>query len=112
MKTDIYLEPESEEEVEFLERLAQAREYGVGQAGLSEKEIARIFNQFSVGILNNTNNIGEERDSETVYTCPVCNTEIEDIDAPGIGMEPTVQPCGHQPEYSDLPPELVVDQQE
>lgn len=112
MNTDIYLEPETDEEVRFLELLAEAREYGNRDAGLSDREIARVFNQFAIGTLNMEDRIAEDIESETVYTCPICGDEIEDLDAPGIGMDPTVQPCGHQPDYSDLPPELVLDSEE
>lgn len=103
MKTDFYLEPESEAEIELVDLLAEAREVGLEKAGLSPQEVSIVFQQFAIGALHEP-----EQVSEPQATCPVCGTEIDSVETTGIGSQPIVQPCGCETTYDQLPEDLFL----
>lgn len=100
MKSEIHLSPETDEEVTLLEKLADAREYALEEAEMDAGSVAGIFAQMAAGIA------GEEETTETpgdILTCPECETEVQNIEAPGIGESPTIAPCGCTVKWSDVP---------
>lgn len=100
MKTEIYLTPEDEDEVEFLERLADAREFAL-DAGLERETVAAMFAQMSAGIAGEDGAVAEK---EEELNCPECGTTLTDVTAAGIGEHPTTEPCGCTVEWDDIPP--------
>lgn len=106
MKSEIHLTPETEEEVEFFERLSEARSYALEQ-GMDEAEIAQVFSLFATGMFNESSRQTEER--ESVHKCPQCGSIIEEVESPGMGMDPVLVPCGCSVSHDDLPQELYLD---
>lgn len=107
MKTDIFIEPETGAEVEFLDRLGEAREMALA-AGIDEAEVAAVFGQFAAGMYIESVSESAESD-ESRLSCPSCGTVVEDIESPGIGSEPVVRPCGCTVAYEELPPGAYLD---
>ena len=104
MKSDIFLEPESEEDVEFLDLLAACREFALEEAGLSHSEAAVVFNQFAIGLLlEDSSGV-----SETTLDCPECGDVLTDVEIQGIGMDPIGVPCGCELERGEVPKELIL----
>lgn len=106
MKSEIHLTPETEEEVEFFERLAEARSYALKQ-GLDEAEIAQVFSLFATGMFNESAAPPEE--DETSHECPQCGSLIEEVESPGMGMDPVLVPCGCSVSHDELPQELYLE---
>lgn len=101
MIIDIQITPESEDEVTLIEKLTEAREYGLTETDLSDQEIAAVFSQFAAGITMEADVEGEEHGLH----CPECGTPIQDVTSRGMGMPPIVKPCGCKSEWEDIPPE-------
>lgn len=102
MKHDILIQPETEEEVELLNILTDAREYAIEETNLTEAEIAAVYSQFSSGLSSEHDDDIQRSD---LY-CPECEEPVEDVEAGGMGADPVCQPCGHEVEWSDLPADL------
>ena len=103
MKNDIILEPESEQQREFIDALAAARNFGVEETDLSKEELAIVFNQFAIGLLLQDSQASSGKSVE----CPECGQVLSDVEIPGIGMDPVGVPCGCELERSQVPQELV-----
>jgi formylmethanofuran dehydrogenase subunit E len=103
VKLDIAIQPENEEEVEFLDQLTEARTYAIEETSLSEAEIAAVFSQFSSGLC--TEHTPAERHGEV--ECPTCGEPVKAVDAPAMGSDPTCKPCGHEVEWADLPADVT-----
>lgn len=103
MKTDIYIESESEEDREVIDALSAAREYGLEESDMSREELAVVFNQFAIGLMKEQGTL-----QEPSHTCPECGESIEDVDLIALGVDPTVQPCGCTVSFDDLPEELYM----
>lgn len=106
MKSEIHLTPETEEEVELLERLSEARAYAIEEAGMEPEQLATIFSQFASGMFTESGSAVDERES---HECPQCGQRIEDVESPGLGMDPALVPCGCSVSHDDLPQELYLD---
>lgn len=106
MKSEIHLSPESEEEVELLEQLSEARTYALEEADMDPEELATVFAQFASGMFQESNAPG---DDQSVHHCPQCGQLIEDVESPGLGMDPVVVPCGCPVEHERLPQELYLE---
>lgn len=105
MRNDIFLEPESEYEMEAINRIADARDYALDEADLSPEEVAAVFNQFAVGLL-----VGDsQEESGESFTCPECDDVLTDVESPGIGMDPVGVPCGCSLSAGEVPVELWED---
>lgn len=98
MITDFYIEPESEEEVELIELLSVARDYGQDETDMEDREIAILFNQFAVGLLQP----GHQEDEQEIDECPSCGQVMSDVEVLGMGMDGVVQPCGCEVSFEDL----------
>jgi len=100
MKFDIHITPNTEEEVQLLEQLSQAREFGIEETEMSESELAAVFAQFASGIHTEEQ---EEEKSYYEFSCPVCDGVVKDVQTPGMGEDPIIQPCGHTADWADIP---------
>lgn len=107
MKSEIHLTPETDEEVEFFERLAEARSYALEQ-GMDEAQIAQAFSLFATGMFNESDASTEEPQGS--HRCPQCDTLIRDVESPGMGMDPVLVPCGCSVTHDELPQELYLDE--
>jgi len=106
MKTEVHLTPETEEEVELLERLVEVRRFAIEDTELSPSSIAGIFAQMSAGMA------GEEESYETAsdaIQCPVCGNNAQEVTAGEIGGKPIVEPCGCEADWDDLPPDIYLE---
>lgn len=103
MILDIQIKPESEEEVQFLEKLTAAREFGIDETDLTRAELASIYSEFAAGIASE---IDVDRADDSYLTCPVCNTVVDDVTAEGLGGDPIVEPCGCTVEWNELPDDI------
>jgi len=106
MKSEIHLTPETDEEVEFFERLAEARSYALDQ-GMDEAEIAQVFSLFATGMFNESGEAAEE--PEGTHNCPQCDTLIRNVESLGMGMDPVLVPCGCSVSHDELPQELYLE---
>lgn len=100
MKFDIHIIPNNEDEVELLQRLSNVREFGIEETDMSESEVAALFAQFASGL-----HTEEDKQEEDYYEfpCPVCEGLVEDVQTPGMGQNPIIQPCGHEADWADIP---------
>ena len=104
MKTEITLVPETEEEMEFVERLAAVREYGIQEVGMDKEAVAAIMAEFAAGAMS-----GDPTDSQETFECPECGTPVQEVTAREIGGKPIVKPCECEVEWSEIPPDLYLD---
>lgn len=102
MKLDIVVHPDTEEEAEFLSLLSEAREFGVEETTLTEAEVASVFSQFASGLSTEFDSPKEKSSLD----CPQCGEPVEEVEADGMGVDPTIQPCGHVVDWADLPADL------
>lgn len=107
MRVDFVLDPESQEEVEVVERLASIRAFALFEADMSEEGFTMLLSQFQTATLDEE--WDEDDFSSTQYECPECGGPVEDVVIQGIGTEPVVQPCEHKVKYVELPDELFLD---
>jgi len=105
MKTELGIEPESREEVEFLERLAEVREFGIEETDMTVHEVGAVMGYFASGVHNRQT---AQKSRRSKHECPVCGQEIKEVNSPGLGEDPTIEPCGCSVEYSDLDPGLFL----
>ena len=106
MKTNITIEPESEEEREFMEKIAVARNEALDN-DVSQKEVARIFLAFADGLLSGSDGkVGGSGGSKEKPRCPSCGVVVSDFDVPGIGEDVVVDPCGCRMPFEELPEEV------
>ena len=101
MKFDIHIAPNTEEEVELLEQLSEAREFGIEETSMTESEIAAVYAQFASGI--HTEEEEDEQESYYEFSCPVCDGVVKDVQTPGMGQNPIIKPCGHESDWADIP---------
>jgi hypothetical protein len=104
MNTELHIVPDTEEEVEFLEMLADAREFALEEGGLEKDEVAAAFSQFAVGMYQEG---GKDRSDR--FKCPECGEPVEDAGSQGLGQPLVLEPCGHTAEYDEVPDELFLD---
>lgn len=103
MNIEIVLDPESDAEVEFMERVAMARNDAL-DAGMSEEDVARTLSVFAEGVLSGSfenQDVGSENKESVV--CPLCGLTVEDVEVMGIGEEPVLVPCGCRVTFEELP---------
>lgn len=107
MKTEVHLTPETEEEVELLERLAEVREFALEETNLERSSVAGLFAQMSAGIA------GQEDDPqempEDAFECPECGQPATDAGGGSLGDDPQVIPCGCETSWDKLPADLYLD---
>lgn len=107
MNIEFMLEAESEEEMEFFEQVADIRNEGL-DSGLSRQEVSRVFLVFAQGLLSESfkdDSVPVPEDDE--WVCPACGGPLVDIDVPGIGEDPVVDPCRCVVPFNDLPQEVI-----
>lgn len=107
MKTEVHLTPETEEEVELLERLAEVREFGLKETDLDRSSVAGLFAQMSAGIAGQEDDPTENPDG--AFECPECGQSATDATGGSLGEDPQVIPCGCETSWSDLPADLYLD---
>lgn len=107
MRSDIHIEPESDEEIEFIDQLSQARTYAVEETDMNPEDVAVIFSAFATGMFSES---GRDVRPPKTHECPQCGQELKDVETPGLGMDPRAVPCGCSVQYDDLPQELFLDQ--
>lgn len=105
MRYDVHILPEDETEVEFLEMLTDAREYALDN-GMEPGEAGAVMGQFAAGLFQE----GAVHTSQDKFACPDCEADVDGVEATGIGEPPTLEPCGCQVPYEELPPELYLDE--
>jgi len=105
MKTDIQIVPEDEDEMEFLERLSQARSFALEEADMDESDVAQAFAQFAAGIFHEAS---PRPDSESLHKCPQCGQVVEDVETPGLSMDAVLVPCGCSVGTESLPEEFYL----
>jgi len=106
MKTNITIEPESEEERVLMEQIAVARNEALNK-GMSQQEVARIFLVFAERLLGD---FEQEPSSsgglDEKPLCPSCGVVVSDFDVPGIGEDVVVDPCGCRMPFDELPQQI------
>ena len=106
MKTDFTIEPESQEERQFMEEIARARNEALNN-NVSEEEVAHIFLVFASGLLGDfEHESGSSGGSDEKPLCPSCGVVVSDFDVPGIGEDIVVVPCGCRMEFDELPEQV------
>lgn len=106
MKFDPEFEPESEEEMEVIKKLAEVRAVA-DEIGMDDTEIAGAFQQAALLVLSGHE---VERTATAGGVCPDCQTPIKDIVADEIGQDKvTLEPCGHVVGWDKIP-ENVLDE--
>lgn len=103
MKSNIDFVPEDEDELVFLEQVAQARIDAL-EHGVDPDVVDRVLLLFVLeggGI----DHIMNEPSQKSV--CPVCGSVVESVESEGIGEDPVVRPCGCVVSYDDLPDGLL-----
>ena len=106
MKTNITIEPESEEERVFMEQIAAARNEALDE-GVSQREVARIFLVFAEPLLGEfERESGSLGGSDEKPLCPSCGVVVSDFDVPGIGEDVVVDPCGCRMPFDELPQQV------
>lgn len=103
MKTEVHLTPETEDEVQLLEMLAEAREFALEEAEMDPASAAGIFAQMAAGLA------GEGEVEEGDYECPNCGRAATGVTGSELGGQPEVKPCGCELEWEEVPPELYMD---
>ncbi len=107
MRIDFVLDPDSQEEIEVVERLSDIRDYALFEADMSEEEFTMLLSQFQTATLDET--WDPENFQSVQYECPECGGPVEDVVTDGIGADPVVEPCGHETTFRELPEELFLD---
>lgn len=109
MKTEVYLEPETEAEREFMERLAHVRNQALDD-GMSKAQVSRVLSIYAQSLVSGSfDQRSNDPNTEEKSLCPECGCLIEGVEVTGIGEEPTVLPCGCTVGFNELPEEVQQD---
>lgn len=101
MKLDVFIEADDEKEQELMDRMVAARRFALEEADLDTSEAAALFAQFATGLAVEED--AEEQEDEANIDCPSCGAPMDGVESPGIGENPTVNPCGCEIEWEDVP---------
>lgn len=103
MNTDIYFEPETEAEREFMEQLAYARNRALDE-GVTREDVSRVLSIYAQALLSDSfEQTTNDTQNDENPLCPECGSLIEGVEVRGIGELPTILPCGCDVEFNELP---------
>lgn len=109
MKAELDLEFESEAEIETMQMLNTAREYGV-QTGV-EPDVLR---DMLVSLAVTVDDVGEVEDQSLMengksHVCPECGDAMDGYETTGLGGPVIIRPCEHEVVVDELPRDVILD---
>ncbi len=100
-----HIEPETQSEKEFIDRLIEVRDFGRNETELEAYEIIELMQTIAVAMQRESGVVTVEEPQP----CPTCGNPIFDITLRGLGEQPVVEECGHTIPFSELEDEMFLD---
>lgn len=101
-----HIEPETQSEQEFIDRLIEVREFGRNETELEAYEIMELMQMIGVAMQRESGAVTVEEPE----VCPTCGNPIFDVKLRGLGEQPVIKGCGHTIAFSELEDEMFLDE--